>query len=455
MSRPRQKFPSTSVYQPPPVEPIYATDINPFTAQFGGYQSEPSYGLQGPRGHHYGSQPSTPTNFRFPLNDPNSLSPQSHTYNYPPTPSSTMHVRQSSSNEYMDGGTWNSSPPPFHLHGAGSYNEIPNGVPNGEIREYTPRPRSISPKKSPKEAKEDPKNSPPPHKRSNRSINNTYDYLQHQCKLEGCAAALIVDDSRFWVCKHQLSHASEFFRTLFLNNRALPMQGVQQTSFNEYTVAVSGLRHPPQSTQFKWFIECAVPCPALKDITEESLETCMRLSRRFVAKGLEIRCVKFIQENVENKAPMVALCWLNWALKHRFELVIARLQVYFNQSIKWTIFMSMLRNVLDVDDIENREKFEYKLAHASSSSVANAAFVIPAVNSKGKVSAIINPITNVNMDLYHLMIVQKIANVKPVFTKTIIVEFNSICLMKPVISHPLQPHLIEKSKIQNLVNLDI
>jgi hypothetical protein len=40
MSRPRQKFPSTSVYQHPPVEPIYATDINPFTAQFGGYQSE-------------------------------------------------------------------------------------------------------------------------------------------------------------------------------------------------------------------------------------------------------------------------------------------------------------------------------------------------------------------------------------------------------------------------------
>ena len=55
----------------------------------------------------------------------------------------------------MDGGSWNSRGVPFHLHG-GSYNEIqlPNGEQNGEVmREKTPKARSISPKKTPKEGK--------------------------------------------------------------------------------------------------------------------------------------------------------------------------------------------------------------------------------------------------------------------------------------------------------------
>lgn len=70
------------------------------------------------------------------------------------------------------------------------------------------------------------------------------------------------------VCKHQLSHASDFFRTLFLNlNNNSPFEGVKQTSLNEYTIIVSALRHPPQSIQFQWFLESTIPCPVLKDIT--------------------------------------------------------------------------------------------------------------------------------------------------------------------------------------------
>ena len=121
------------------------------------------------------------------------------------------------------------------------------------------------------------------------------------------------------VCKHQLSHASNFFRTLFIDHRAFPISGVEQISLNEYTVVVSGLRYPPPGTQFRWFLESAIPCPILKDITEETLETCMRLSKRFQAKGLEVRCQKFIIEHVEMKPPVMALCWLNWILKHKFD----------------------------------------------------------------------------------------------------------------------------------------
>lgn len=40
MSRPRHKVPPTMVYQNPPDEPIYASDINPFTAQYGGFSIE-------------------------------------------------------------------------------------------------------------------------------------------------------------------------------------------------------------------------------------------------------------------------------------------------------------------------------------------------------------------------------------------------------------------------------
>jgi hypothetical protein len=113
------------------------------------------------------------------------------------------------------------------------------------------------------------------------------------------------------VCKHQLAHVSEFFRTLFLNNRALPQNGVKQLAVNEYTIVVSSLRYPPQEVQFQWFLECTVPSPVLRDISgetglffykfsflDEVLETCMRLSKRFSAKGLEVRCAKFIKDNV-------------------------------------------------------------------------------------------------------------------------------------------------------------
>uniref|UniRef100_A0AC35GYA0 BTB domain-containing protein n=1 Tax=Panagrolaimus sp. PS1159 TaxID=55785 RepID=A0AC35GYA0_9BILA len=126
-------------------------------------------------------------------------------------------------------------------------------------------------------------------------------------------------DSKFLACKHQLSQASVFFRTLFIDHRAFPVSGVEQTSTNEFVVVVSGLRYPPPATQFRWFIESSIPCPILKDITEETLETCMRLSKRFEAKGLEVRCQKFIIENVDTRPPIMAVCWLNWTLKHRFD----------------------------------------------------------------------------------------------------------------------------------------
>ena len=46
-------------------------------------------------------------------------------------------------------------------------------------------------------------------------------------------------DSRFLVCKHQLSHSSDFFRTLFLNSYALPMEGVRHVGEDEYVVQVT------------------------------------------------------------------------------------------------------------------------------------------------------------------------------------------------------------------------
>ncbi|KAI1719674.1 hypothetical protein Ddc_08895 [Ditylenchus destructor] len=186
------------------------------------------------------------------------------------------------------------------------------------------RPRSTSPRKMPKLEDEKKHRSKSPTKRPSSSKappGKTFDYLHAQCKLEGCSAIIIVEESRFLVCKHQLSHASDFFRTLFLNNRALPIEGVKQTSLNEYTIVVSAMRHPPQTIQFQWFLECTIPCPVLKDITSDTLETCMRLCKRFSAKGLEFRCSKYIQENVESVQPVMALCWLNWVFKHRFDRV--------------------------------------------------------------------------------------------------------------------------------------
>lgn len=73
-----------------------------------------------------------------------------------------------------------------------------------------------------------------------------------------------------------------------------------------------------------------------KRSSDDTLETCMRLSKRFAAKGLEVRCSNFIVEQVsheglgkgippqvERRAPIVTLCWLNWTLKHRFERRVA------------------------------------------------------------------------------------------------------------------------------------
>jgi hypothetical protein len=77
----------------------------------------------------------------------------------------------------------------------------------------------------------------------------------------------ILQDTRFFVCKHQLSHASDFFRALFLDNRALPVDGARQIGPNEYTLVVSSLRHPSQSMQFQWFLESVIPIPILKDIS--------------------------------------------------------------------------------------------------------------------------------------------------------------------------------------------
>uniref|UniRef100_A0A9J2PRV1 BTB domain-containing protein n=1 Tax=Ascaris lumbricoides TaxID=6252 RepID=A0A9J2PRV1_ASCLU len=185
------------------------------------------------------------------------------------------------------------------------------------------RPRSNSPVKAPRttlEGFQKKSRSKSPHKKSSQ-INTTLDYLSPQCQSEGCSAAIIVQDTRFLVCKHQLSHASDYFRSLFLANKSLPVSGAYQSSMNEFAIVVSSFVHPPPATQFRWFLECAIQAPVLKDITDDTLETCMRLSKRFRAQGLEMRCARYIQDNVQvnKKVPMVALCWLNWVLKHKFD----------------------------------------------------------------------------------------------------------------------------------------
>ncbi|KAL7073317.1 hypothetical protein ACQ4LE_007366 [Meloidogyne hapla] len=157
-----------------------------------------------------------------------------------------------------------------------------------------------------------------PAKKQQQQWAKTLDYLQPQCRLEGCSAAILVEDVRFLVCKHQLSHSSDFFRALFLKSHALPMEGVRHLREDEYLIQVSSLRHPPQALQFQWFLETTVPSPMLRDISDDLLETCMRLCKRFAARGLEMRCTKFIKERVESKPPLMALCWLNWSFKHHF-----------------------------------------------------------------------------------------------------------------------------------------
>ncbi|CAJ0950208.1 unnamed protein product, partial [Mesorhabditis belari] len=145
-----------------------------------------------------------------------------------------------------------------------------------------------------------------------KAVARTLDYLNSQCHLEGCSATVVVDATKFLVCKHQLSHASEYFRNVF------NAEGGQ----NEVNVVVSDMSVPSPATQFRWFLESSVPCPGLKDISDETLETCMRLSKRFQAIGLEARCNKYIHQNALSRQPIVALCWLNWCLKHRFDLQV-------------------------------------------------------------------------------------------------------------------------------------
>ncbi|GMT09287.1 hypothetical protein PFISCL1PPCAC_584, partial [Pristionchus fissidentatus] len=141
-----------------------------------------------------------------------------------------------------------------------------------------------------------------------RDISHNLDYLTSQCHQEGCTAAIIVQNARFLVCRHQLTHASEYFRSL-LNS---------QPHGAEVSVTVSGMACPSPVTQFRWFIESTIPYPALKDIGDDTLETCMRLCRRFESKSLELRCNKYIIENASQRQPMVVLCWLNWCLQHSF-----------------------------------------------------------------------------------------------------------------------------------------
>ncbi|KAJ1362210.1 hypothetical protein KIN20_021681 [Parelaphostrongylus tenuis] len=170
------------------------------------------------------------------------------------------------------------------------------------------RTRSYSPRKD-RRNHDDKTSSRSKSPQKRRSVTNSFDYLNSQCHLEGCCASIIVNNTRFLICRHQLCHASEYFKNLFLTH----------DKNEDVHVAVSGLSTPAPATQFRWFIESCIPCPALRDITDDTLETCMRLSRRFKANGLAVRCSKFILENVHNRQPIVALCWLNWCLKHRFD----------------------------------------------------------------------------------------------------------------------------------------
>uniref|UniRef100_A0A0N5B1B1 BTB domain-containing protein n=1 Tax=Syphacia muris TaxID=451379 RepID=A0A0N5B1B1_9BILA len=152
-----------------------------------------------------------------------------------------------------------------------------------------------------------------------RQVSKVYSYLSPQCQHEGCSATIFVEDTKFLVCKQQLSHVSDYFRSLFMANRSIPISGASQNSLNEYSIVVSSFTHPPPALQFKWFLESIIQAPILRDITDDTLEALMRLSKRFRAQGLEMRCARYIKENVNKKSPMVALCWLNWALKHKFD----------------------------------------------------------------------------------------------------------------------------------------
>uniref|UniRef100_A0A915E7I0 Uncharacterized protein n=1 Tax=Ditylenchus dipsaci TaxID=166011 RepID=A0A915E7I0_9BILA len=229
---------------------------------------------------------------------------------WPPPGHGLSNYGRNSSAEYLN--TWNTTHSgPGSITAATTENA---GLPssnnyepqqlNGTLLSTGTRPRSTSPRKAVKQVEDDQdlrkyrSRSPAKKKSSSRSITKTFDYLHAQCKMEGVQLLL-------WLRTHVSWSA----------NTSCHMP----TSLNEYTIIVSGMKHPPQTVQFQWFLECTIPCPMLKDITEDALETCMRLCKRFSAKGLEFRCAKFIQDHVAAVQPMMALCWLNWVFKHRFD----------------------------------------------------------------------------------------------------------------------------------------
>uniref|UniRef100_A0A1I7X393 BTB domain-containing protein n=1 Tax=Heterorhabditis bacteriophora TaxID=37862 RepID=A0A1I7X393_HETBA len=118
------------------------------------------------------------------------------------------------------------------------------------------RARSHSPKKMKKPVEDKPTSrSKSPHKK--RQVTNSLDYLNSQCHLEGCSVNVVVHTTRFRICRHQLCHASEYFKNLLITHR----------KHDDIYVAVSGILHPSPTTQFRWFIESSIPCPALKDIS--------------------------------------------------------------------------------------------------------------------------------------------------------------------------------------------
>nr|CDP93833.2 Bm7024 [Brugia malayi] len=192
----------------------------------------------------------------------------------------------------------------------------------------TSRPRSSSPQKTPRTSPDEvskKSRSKSPIKRFPQ-ISETLNYLTSRCQLGGCSATIIVQDTKFLVCKHQLSHVSDYFRALFSANKPAAVSaagagGACSSSCDEFAVVVSSFKHPPPAVQFKWFLESAIQTAAFTDITDDTLETCMRLSKRFRAKYLEMKCAKYIQDNVSKRTPMVALCWLNWVLKHKFDRI--------------------------------------------------------------------------------------------------------------------------------------
>lgn len=77
-----------------------------------------------------------------------------------------------------------------------------------------------------------------------------------------------LQDAKFLVCKHQLSHVSDYFRTLFSasNRETSPFD---HNSPNEFAVVVSSLKNPSPVIQFKWFLECTIRNAFFGDITGE------------------------------------------------------------------------------------------------------------------------------------------------------------------------------------------